>query len=68
MKAIVYHEYGSPEVLELQDVDKPVAKDDEVLVRVLAASVNSWDWDLLTGYVRGSPRGVSRTEIQDPRS
>lgn len=33
MKAIVYHEYGSPDVLELQDVDKPVVKDDEVLVR-----------------------------------
>ena len=42
MKAIVYHEYGSPDLLELQDVDKPVAKDDEVLVRVHAASVNSW--------------------------
>ncbi len=38
MKAIVYHEYGSPDVLEFQDVDKPVVKDDEVLVRVHAAS------------------------------
>ncbi len=53
MKAIVYHEYGSPDVLEFQDVDKPVVKDDEVLVRVHAASVNSWDWDLLTGTFQG---------------
>jgi NADPH:quinone reductase-like Zn-dependent oxidoreductase len=36
MKAIVY-QHGSPDVLELQDVDKPVVKDDEVLVRVHAA-------------------------------
>jgi NADPH:quinone reductase-like Zn-dependent oxidoreductase len=36
MKAIVYHEYGSPDVLELEDIDKPLVKDDEVLVRVHA--------------------------------
>jgi len=53
MKAIVYHEYGSPDLLQLQDVDKPVAGDDEVLVRVHATSVNSWDWDLLTGTFQG---------------
>ena len=58
MKAIVYHEYGSPDVLEFQDVDKPVVKDDEVLVRVHAASVNSWDWDLLTGTFQGRLGGL----------
>ncbi len=47
MKAIVYHEYGSPDVLELQEVDKPVVKDDQVLVRVQAASVNPLDWHFL---------------------
>ena len=51
MKAIVYHEYGSPDVLQLEDIDKPLVKDDEVLVRVHAASVNRLDWHL----VRGSP-------------
>jgi NADPH:quinone reductase-like Zn-dependent oxidoreductase len=37
MKAILYHEYGSPDVLELRDIDKPLVKDDEVLLRVHAA-------------------------------
>ncbi len=45
MKAIVQYEYGAPEaVLELQDIDQPVVGDDEVLVRVHAASVNPADW------------------------
>ncbi len=51
MKAIVYHEYGSPDVLRLKEVDTPVPNDNEVLVRVHAASINSWDWDM----VRGKP-------------
>jgi NADPH:quinone reductase-like Zn-dependent oxidoreductase len=51
MKAIVYHEYGSPDVLELRDIDTPLVKDNEVLVRVHAASVNRLDWHLM----RGSP-------------
>lgn len=49
MKAIVYHNYGLPDVLELEDVKKPVPSDNEVLVKVHAVSVNSWDWDLLQG-------------------
>ncbi len=49
MKAIVYHKYGSPDVLNLEEVQKPTPKDDEVLVKVHAASVNAWDWDLLRG-------------------
>ncbi|MEO8093159.1 MAG: NAD(P)-dependent alcohol dehydrogenase [bacterium] len=49
MKAIVQDKYGSPDVLELKDIDKPVAKDDEVLVRVHAASVNIANWHLLRG-------------------
>ena len=38
MRAIVYHTYGSPDVLKLEEVQKPVLQDDEVLVKVLAAS------------------------------
>jgi len=49
MKAIVYTKYGTPDVLELKEVDKPIPKDDEVLIKVHAASVNDWDWGLLQG-------------------
>jgi NADPH:quinone reductase-like Zn-dependent oxidoreductase len=51
MKAIVYRCYGAPEVLELEDIEKPVPADDEVLVRVRAAAVNPLDWH----YMRGEP-------------
>jgi NADPH:quinone reductase-like Zn-dependent oxidoreductase len=49
MKAIVYHQYGGPDNLSLADVPKPVPKDNEVLVKVYAASINSWDWDMIIG-------------------
>jgi NADPH:quinone reductase-like Zn-dependent oxidoreductase len=49
MKAVVYHKYGSPDVLELAEVAKPTPKDDEVLLKVHAASVNPADWHLLRG-------------------
>ena len=49
MRAIVYREYGSPDVLRLEEVEKPVPEQHEVLVRVLATSVNDWDWALISG-------------------
>jgi NADPH:quinone reductase-like Zn-dependent oxidoreductase len=49
MKAIVRNTYGSPDVLELVEIDKPDPPDDEVLVRVRAVSVNPADWYTLTG-------------------
>lgn len=49
MKAIVQTEYGSPDVLNLQEVDKPVVPDNGVLVQVRAASVNAGDWHLMRG-------------------
>jgi len=49
MKAIVFTKYGSPDVLELKEVEKPTPQDDEVLIRVHAASLNDWDWGALHG-------------------
>ena len=49
MKAIVYTRYGSPDVLQSKETDKPVPKDDEVLIKVYAVSLNDWDWALLHG-------------------
>ena len=54
MKAIVRYEYGSPDVLDVEEIDKPVVKDDEVLVRVQAAGVNMADVD----YLRGLPEAA----------
>lgn len=51
MRAIVYGCYGSPEVVELAEIEKPAPGDDEVLVRVHAAGVNPYDWH----HMRGSP-------------
>jgi NADPH:quinone reductase-like Zn-dependent oxidoreductase len=49
MKAIVQTRYGSPDVLQVRDVDEPVVSDDQVLVRVHAAAVNIGDWHLVRG-------------------
>lgn len=51
MKAIVYTQYGSPDVLQLKEVEKPVPLDDQVLVEIHAASVNAYDWHFLTADV-----------------
>ena len=49
MKAIVYHEYGSPDVLKLEEVRKPTPADNQLLIKVYAVSINRSDWEGVTG-------------------
>jgi NADPH:quinone reductase-like Zn-dependent oxidoreductase len=68
MKAIVQDKYGSAEVLEAQDIDRPEIADDEVLVRVHAASIHVGDWILMTGvpYVMRVGTGLSKPKNRVP--
>jgi NADPH:quinone reductase-like Zn-dependent oxidoreductase len=58
MQAIVYLSYGSPDVLELKEVEMPAVGDDDVLIRVRAASVNPYDWH----FMRGEPM-IARPQL-----
>lgn len=66
MKAMIHTKYGPPDVLELRDVEKPVPKNEEVLVRVHAASINDWDLGLLRGkpFVNRMLYGVRKPKVQ----
>src|SRR3712207_4368657 len=66
MKAIVSHQYGSPDVLELTAVEKPIPRHDEVLVKVHAASVNPADWHLLRGmpYIARLQLGLRKPKVR----
>jgi NADPH:quinone reductase-like Zn-dependent oxidoreductase len=68
MQAIVQDRYGSAEVLEARDIDRPAIADDEVLVRVRAASVHVGDWILMTGmpYVMRMGTGLSKPKNPVP--
>ncbi len=65
MKAIIRTKYGSPDVLELKEVEKPTPKDNEVLVKIHAASVNPLDWHLLRGepYILRIAAGLRRPKV-----
>ena len=69
MKAIRYDRYGSPDVLELRDIDMPAVSDDDVLVRVRAASVNPLDWHFMRGapYLVRMVAGLSRPRASASR-
>ena len=60
MKAVIYRRYGSPDVLELVELEKPEPADDEALVRVCATSVNPADWYGMTGLPVARPQSGLR--------
>ncbi len=69
MRAIVYTEYGPPDVLQFTEVAKPTPKDDEVLIRIRAASVNPLDWRLMRGkplFVRLMIGGLRKPMVTRP--
>src|SRR3954452_8648406 len=68
IKAIVQDKYGSPDVLELKNVDKPVATEEEVLVRIRAAAVNIGNWHLVRGipYAMRPVVGLFKPKHQIP--
>lgn len=68
MKAVIRTDYGSPDVLQIKEIKKPVPNDDQVLVQVRAASVNPLDWH----FIEGTPylmraMGVGLRKPKDPR-
>jgi NADPH:quinone reductase-like Zn-dependent oxidoreductase len=64
MKAAVYTRYGPPDVVHITDVEKPVPKDDEVLIKVRAACVNPLDWH----FMRGAPYFIrTQTGLRNPK-
>jgi NADPH:quinone reductase-like Zn-dependent oxidoreductase len=67
MKALIRDRYGLPDVLEVREVEQPVPREGEVLVRVHAASINDWDWGLLQGptipFSRSAPKPILGSDI-----
>lgn len=67
MKAIVYHDYGSPDVLQCEEIEKPAPADKEVLIKVRAASVNPLDSGLLRHpFMRRVLSALSKSKINRP--
>jgi NADPH:quinone reductase-like Zn-dependent oxidoreductase len=68
MKAIVYEHYGSPDVLECREVEKPVPGHDEVLIRIRAASINPLDWKVMKGgpFLMRLLLGLGKPKVRRP--
>lgn len=67
MNAIVYQEYGPPDVMQLREVKKPVPKDNEILVRIHAAALNPLDWHLVRGKPFVARFGLGLPKPRSPR-
>src|SRR5947199_5052650 len=68
MKAIVYQNFGSPDILRFEEIDKPTPSDNEVLIKVRAASVNPLDWKLMKGgpFILRLLLGLGKSKIKRP--
>jgi NADPH:quinone reductase-like Zn-dependent oxidoreductase len=67
MKAIVYHDYGSPDVLHLEDVEEPSPGDDEVLIKIRAAAANPMDYHLMSGaFITRPMTGLRKPKMTRP--
>ena len=68
MKAIVYQGFGSSDILRCEEIDKPIPLDDEVLIKVRAASVNPLDWKLMKGgpFIFRLLLGMGKPKIRRP--
>jgi NADPH:quinone reductase-like Zn-dependent oxidoreductase len=68
MKAVIYTDYGSPDVLQIRDIKKPVPNDDQILIKVRAASINPLDWHFMEGtpYIMRM-MGVGLRKPKSPR-
>jgi NADPH:quinone reductase-like Zn-dependent oxidoreductase len=68
MKAVVYQGFGSPDILEYRDIDKPACGDNEVLVKVRATSVNPLDWKVMKGgpFIARLLLGLGKPKIKRP--
>src|SRR2546429_3294538 len=66
MKAIVYQNFGSPDILRFEEIDKPTPADNEVLIKVRAASVNPLDWKLMKGgpFILRLLLGLGKSKIK----
>jgi NADPH:quinone reductase-like Zn-dependent oxidoreductase len=68
MRAIVYEGFGSPDILRCQDIEKPTPKENEVLIKVRAASINPLDWKLMKGgpFLVRLLLGLGKPKIRRP--
>ena len=68
MKAVTYRSFGSPDILLCEEIDKPAPGDNEVLIKVRAASINPLDWKLMKGgpFLMRLLLGLGKPKVKRP--